>query len=83
MDYNIKIVVPICRPFHNMNDFSFFDGKQFTIKNESAEGTFTIHYYEEYDNSFLKVFFSLQDFVKHSFWFQKNIKYHYLEFNFL
>ena len=34
LDPKVKIVIPVCRAFHNMDDFSSFDNKVFEFENE-------------------------------------------------
>lgn len=82
LNHKIKIIVPVCRAFHNMNDFSKFDNKHFDFKNDDITGSFRIYHSEEYKDDILNGIFSLQDFVNHSLWYGSKKKYQFLEFAF-
>lgn len=82
LKHKIKIVVPICRAFHSMDDFSILNSRCLNFQNEYIKGSFIIHHFEEYKNEILNGFFSLQDFMNHSFGYGSTIKYQYLEFSF-
>lgn len=81
-DTKVKIVIPVCRAFHNMDDFSAFDGRCFEFENDLITGSFTIRHFEKYENDVFNSFLSTRDFINHSFLYKKNIKYQYLEFSF-
>lgn len=82
LDAKIKIVIPVCRAFHNMDDFSAFDGRCFEFENDFISGSFTIRHFEKYANDALNSFLSIRDFINHSMLYGNTIKYQYLEFTF-
>lgn len=82
LKHKIKIIVPICRAFHSMDDFSVLNNRCLGFQNEYIKGSFIIRHFNEYKNEILNGFFSLQDFMNHSFWYGSTIKYQYLEFSF-
>lgn len=82
LKHKIKIVVPISCAFHRMDNFSALNNRCFDFQNEYIKGALIIRHFNEYKNEILNGFFSLQDFMKHSFWYGSTIKYQYLEFSF-
>lgn len=82
LDTNVKIVIPVCHAFHNMDDFSSFDQKYFDFEKDLISGSVLVRYFEKYENDILNGIFSLQDYVNHSLFYESNIKYRYLEFTF-
>ena len=82
LDTKIKIVIPVCRAFHNMDDFSAFDGRCFEFENDFISGSFSIRHFEKYANDALNSFLSIRDFINHSMLYGNTIKYQYLEFTF-
>ena len=82
LKHKMKIVVPISCAFHSMDDFSVLNSRYLGFQNEYIKGSFIIRHFNEYKNEILNGFFSLQDFMNHSFWYGSTIKYQYLEFSF-
>ncbi|MBR3813336.1 MAG: hypothetical protein IKK38_05630 [Spirochaetaceae bacterium] len=82
LKHKIKIVVPISCAFHRMDNFSALNNRCFDFQNEYIKGALIIRHFNEYKNEILNGFFSLQDFMNHSFWYGSTIKYQYLEFSF-
>lgn len=82
LDPKVKIVIPVCRAFHNMDDFSSFDNKVFEFENDLISGSFTIRHFEKYADDVLNSFFSIRNFINHSMLYGNTIKYQYLEFTF-
>lgn len=82
LDTKVKIVIPVCRAFHNMNDFSAFDDRCFEFENDFISGSFTVHHFDKYEDDVLNGIFSLQDFVNHSMPYGSAIKHQYLDFTF-
>ncbi len=82
LNHKIKIVVPVCRAFNSMDDFSVLNSRCLDFQNEYIKGSFIIRHYKKYKNKILNGFFSLQDFVTHSLWYNSAIEYQYLELSF-